>query len=104
MYKNGKNIIIIDHNVNCVDSILRDIRKTHPLTTEEEQQLWLQMQQGSQNIEIFGLLDFAKGEDTTLDQYDWKRRNITSREMTYKDKGKNSKFRTIRAQNHPEDK
>ena len=63
-----------------------------------------QMQQGSQNIEVFGLLDFAKGEDTTLDQYDWMRRNITSREMTYKDKGKNSKFRTIRAQNHPEDK
>ena len=47
MYQNGKNIIIIDHNVNCVDSILRDIRKTHPLTSEEEQLLWLQMQQGS---------------------------------------------------------
>ena len=38
MYKNGKNITIIDHNVNCVDNILCDISKTHPLTNEEEHQ------------------------------------------------------------------
>ena len=48
MYKNGKNITIIDHNVNCVDNILCDISKTHPLTNEEEHQLWLAMQQGNQ--------------------------------------------------------
>ena len=47
MYKNGKNIIIIDHNVNCVDNILDDISETHPLTTDEEHQLWQEMQQGS---------------------------------------------------------
>ena len=47
MYKNGKNITIIDHNVNCVDNILCDISKTHPLTNEEEHQLWLAMQQGN---------------------------------------------------------
>ena len=48
MYQNGKNITIIDHNVNCVDSILCGVRKTHPLTTEEEHQLWDRMQKGSQ--------------------------------------------------------
>ena len=48
MYQNGKNIILIDHNVNCVDNILNDISKTHPLTTQEEHQLWLDMQQSRQ--------------------------------------------------------
>ena len=48
MYKNGKNIIIIDRNVNCVDAILSDTRKTKPLSPEEESKLWKQMQQGSQ--------------------------------------------------------
>lgn len=48
MYQNGKNIIIIDHNVNCVDKILNDISKTHPLTTQEEHQLWQDMQQSRQ--------------------------------------------------------
>ena len=48
MYQNGKNIIIIDRNVNCVDAILSDTRKTKPLSPEEESQLWKQMQQGSQ--------------------------------------------------------
>ena len=48
MYKNGKNITIIDRNVNCVDNILFDIRKTHPLSREEEYQLWQDMQQGNQ--------------------------------------------------------
>ena len=48
MYKNGKNIIIIDRNVNCVDAILSDTRKTKPLSSDEESQLWKQMQQGSQ--------------------------------------------------------
>ena len=48
MIKNGKNIIIIDRNVNCVDALLSDVRKTKPLSPEEESQLWEQMQQGSQ--------------------------------------------------------
>ena len=48
MYQNGKNIIIIDRNVNCVDALLSDVRKTKPLSPEEESQLWEQMQQGSQ--------------------------------------------------------
>ena len=48
MYKNGKNITIIDHNVNCVESILADLRHRHPLTSEEEHDLWLRMRQGDQ--------------------------------------------------------
>ena len=48
MYKNGKNIIIIDRNVNCVDAILSAARKTKPLSSEEEHQLWMLMQQGSE--------------------------------------------------------
>ena len=48
MYQNGKNIIIIDRNVNCVDALLSDVRKTKPLSPDEESKLWKQMQQGSQ--------------------------------------------------------
>jgi len=47
MYQNGKNITIIDHSVNSVERILKDLRKCKPLTTEEEHDLWLDMQQGS---------------------------------------------------------
>ena len=47
MYQNGKNITIIDHSVNSVERILNDLRKCKPLTTEEEHDLWLDMQQGS---------------------------------------------------------
>ena len=47
MYQNGKNITIIDHSVNSVERILKDLRKCKPLTTEEEQEVWLDMQQGS---------------------------------------------------------
>ena len=47
MYQNGKNIIIIDHSVNCVEAILADLRHRKPLTTEQEHDLWLRMQQGS---------------------------------------------------------
>lgn len=46
MYKNGKNITIIDHNVNCVEAIEADLRKRKPLTTEQEYDLYLRMQQG----------------------------------------------------------
>lgn len=47
MYQNGKNITIIDHSVNSVERILKDLRKCKPLTTEEEHGLWLGMQQGN---------------------------------------------------------
>ena len=47
MYLKGKNITIIDHSVNSVERILKDLRKCKPLTTEEEHDLWLDMQQGS---------------------------------------------------------
>ena len=47
MYQNGKNISIIDRSVNCVEAILADLRHRKPLTTEQEHDLWLHMQQGS---------------------------------------------------------
>lgn len=47
MYQNGKNITIIDHSVNSVERILKDLRKCKPLTNEEEHELWLDMKQGS---------------------------------------------------------
>ena len=47
MYKNGKNITIIDHSVNSVERIMKDLRKCKPLTPEEEQEVSLDMQQGS---------------------------------------------------------
>ena len=46
MYKNGKNVTFIDHSVNCVEAILADLRKRKPLTTEQENDLYLRMQQG----------------------------------------------------------
>ena len=67
MYKNGKNITIIDHNVNCVDNILCDISKTHPLTNEEEHQLWLAMQQGNQRAPDSGVICDVRG------YFDWSR-------------------------------
>ena len=47
MYQNGKNITIIDHSVNSVERIMKDLRKCKPLTSEEEHELWLDMKQGS---------------------------------------------------------
>ena len=47
MYQNGKNITIIDHSVNSVERIMKDLRKCKPLTPEQEQEVWLDMQQGS---------------------------------------------------------
>ena len=47
MYQNGKNITIIDHSVNSVERIMKDLRKCKPLTPEEEHELWLDMKQGS---------------------------------------------------------
>lgn len=42
----------------------------------------------------YGLLDFTK-ENEGLESDDWIRTNITSHEITYKDKGRNSKFESI---------
>ena len=47
MYQNGKNITIIDHSVNSVERIMKDLRKCKPLTPEEEHELWLDIKQGS---------------------------------------------------------
>ena len=47
MYKNGKNITIIDRSVNSVKNILAELRKCEPLTNEQEYDLWLSIQQGS---------------------------------------------------------
>ena len=47
MYQNGKNIAIIDHSVNSVKAILKGLRHCNPLTTEQEYDLWLHIQQGS---------------------------------------------------------
>ena len=62
-----------------------------------------QMMDRGKNLDIYGLIDFTKGENTSLNQYDWMRRCVTSRELTYKDKGKNSAFRSIRVQRHTND-
>lgn len=47
MYKNGKNIAFTDRSINSVNSFLRDISKSKPLTKAEEYALWHRMQQGS---------------------------------------------------------
>ena len=47
MYQKGKNITIIDHSVNCVETILAKLRKCKPLSTEQEYNLWLLIKQGS---------------------------------------------------------
>ena len=46
MYQNGKNISFTDRSNSSVDMFLRDIRKSKPLSSEEEQELWSQMRQG----------------------------------------------------------
>ena len=46
MYQNGKNITIIDHNVNCVEAIEAELRKRKPLTEEQEHELCRRMQEG----------------------------------------------------------
>ena len=63
-----------------------------------------ELQVGSRKLAIYGLLDFTKGNDSNLNKFDWMGHNITSHEISYKDRGKNSKFRSIRVKEHPEDK
>lgn len=48
MYQNGKNITFTDRSNNSVNMFLRNIRKSAPLTTAEEYELWQLMQQGDQ--------------------------------------------------------
>lgn len=46
MYKNGKYISFIDRSNSCVNMFLRDIRKSEPLSSIEENELWRMMRQG----------------------------------------------------------
>ena len=46
MYQNGKNISFTDRTNSSVDMFLRDIRKSEPLSSAEEHELWCQMRQG----------------------------------------------------------
>ena len=48
MYKNGKNISFTDRSNSSVDMFLRDIRKSEPLSTAEEYELWQLMRQGNE--------------------------------------------------------
>jgi RNA polymerase sigma factor (sigma-70 family) len=43
-----KRIIFTDRSNDCAKKLLHDIRKSAPLKTDEEYQLWLQMRQGDQ--------------------------------------------------------
>ena len=49
MYQNGKNISFTDRSNSSVDMFLRDIRKSEPLSSAEEHELWRLMRQGSQH-------------------------------------------------------
>ena len=48
MYKKGQNIYFIDRSNSCVSMFLHDIRKSKPISTKEEYNLWRLMRQGSQ--------------------------------------------------------
>ena len=48
MYQNGKNISFTDRSNSSVDMFLRDIRKSEPLSSAEEHELWRLMRQGCQ--------------------------------------------------------
>ena len=48
MYIKGKNISFIDRSNSCVSMFLHDIRKSKPISTTEEYNLWYLMRQGSQ--------------------------------------------------------
>ena len=47
MYQNGKNISFTNRSNSSVNMFLRDIRKSQPLTNEQEYDLWLLMRQGN---------------------------------------------------------
>ncbi len=48
MYQNGRNISFTDRSNSSVDMFLRDIRKSQPLSSAEEYELWRLMRQGCQ--------------------------------------------------------
>jgi RNA polymerase sigma factor (sigma-70 family) len=48
MYQNGKKIIFTDRSNSSVNMFLRDIRKSEPLSSAEEYELWRLMRQGCQ--------------------------------------------------------
>lgn len=63
------------------------------------------MEVDGKELKIYGLVDFVAGENKQLSQYDWMRHNITSREITYKDKGKKYfDFKSIRIDRHLDDR
>ena len=47
MYQNGKNITFTDRSNSSVDMFLKDIKKSQPLTNEQEYDLWTLMRQGN---------------------------------------------------------
>ena len=62
MYMNGKNITFTDRSVDSVNNFLNLIRKSNPLTNEQEHDLWLRMQQGSSSAReqlIFNNLSYV---------------------------------------------
>ena len=62
MYLNGKNISFTDRSVDSVNNFLNLIRKSNPLTNEQEHDLWLHMQQGSSSAReqlIFNNLSYV---------------------------------------------
>ena len=62
MYLNGKNISFTDRSVDSVNNFLNLIRKSNPLTNEQEHDLWLRMQQGSSSAReqlIFNNLSYV---------------------------------------------
>ena len=48
MYRNGKNISFTDRSNSSVNMFLRHIRKSEPLSSAEEHDLWCMMRQGSE--------------------------------------------------------
>ena len=48
MFQNGKNISFTDRSNSSVDMFLRNIRKSQPLSSAEEHELWRLMRQGRQ--------------------------------------------------------
>ena len=52
MYQNGKNISFTDRSNSSVDMFLRDIRKSEPLSSAEEHELWRLMRQGCQRVSV----------------------------------------------------
>ncbi len=49
MYINGRNITFIDRKIHSLNHYLHTISHSTPLTTDQEHDLWLRMQQGSSN-------------------------------------------------------